>query len=274
MSKKIPVQALYDDCAMMLREKWGYIFGTAGILWTVKRQAAATNEMTRRYGSKWIGHKVTDCSGVMVYIWHQFGLTIPHGSSSMVRQGYIVDCGSTPHPGWAALADPTPDTPDNNHIGIVQADGITVVEAKGTQSGVVTSKVTDSKWTKFGRFRDVDYDGKGVEPMPEKENQYNVKVVTSGGTLRLRSKPSTSAEVLTTIPNGTVVTAYGEEKGWTSVIYKGTAGYCMSSYLEKTDEPKTQTVREYGVMIPCSTREEAETVLKLFTGAELIGGEE
>ena len=77
---KIPVKGLYENCEMMLRDHWGYIWGTAGIEWTQARQDATENEMAQKYGSRWIGHMVTDCSGVMVYIWRQYGLKIPHGS--------------------------------------------------------------------------------------------------------------------------------------------------------------------------------------------------
>ena len=41
---------------------WGYIWGTAGVMWTEARQRQieqTTDEnraMSRKYGSKWIGH--------------------------------------------------------------------------------------------------------------------------------------------------------------------------------------------------------------------------
>jgi len=187
---KIPVKALYDYTKMMLDENWGYIWGTAGIKWTQARQDKVEDEMAQKYGSKWIGHMVTDCSGVMVYIWKQYGLKIPHGSSSMVREGYIVDCGPTPHPGWAALVDETPDTPDNKHIGIVGADGVTVYEAKGTQAGFVTSKVTDKKWVKFGRFKDVDYGEEEEVLVPPVSDTYFAEI--TGDNVRLRSGPGTN----------------------------------------------------------------------------------
>lgn len=230
---KIPVKAIYDNCEMMLRDKWGYIYGTAGTLWTQSKQNTTTNEMAQKYGSRWIGHMVTDCSGVMVYIWKQYGKTIPHGSSSMVKQGYIVDCGNKPHPGWAALVDKTPDTPDNTHIGIVGADGVTVYESKGTQAGFVTSKVTDSKWTKFGRFRDVDYSGE-VEPLPDTGVQvdYQAEVTTKSGKLNLRSGPGTNYPVIDKIPKGAQVTVWMEyADGWRFVDYDSEQGYVSGQYL-------------------------------------------
>lgn len=252
---RIPVSALYSNCEMMVRDHWGYIWGTAGVKCTQAvidkaiELSPSTAETTEKYGKQWLGHMVTDCSGLIVYIWKLFGLKIPHGSSSMVRQSYIVDCGDTPHPGWAALVDPTPDTPDNNHIGIVQADGVTVVEAKGTRYGVVKSKVTDAKWNKFGRFKDVDY-SEEVNPMPDKQVLYEAKVTTASGPLRLRSKPDASSTVLTSIPKGTVVNVYGNEDGWSSVIYNGFGGYCSSKYLTRLDDPVETPVEteEYTIL--------------------------
>ena len=221
---------------MMLRDEWGYIWGTAGVMWTAEKQAAVENEMARKYGSKWIGHMVTDCSGVMVYIWKQFGLKIPHGSSSMVRQGYIIDCGSEPHPGWAALVDKTPETPDNDHIGIVGADGITVYEAKGTQAGFVTSKVTDKKWTKFGRFKDVDYTG-GDQPVC---TPYKASVTIKSGHLNVRSGPGTEYAKIAKLNNGDIVTVQAEAAGW-SYINDPVLGYCASQYLTPIAQAVPQT---------------------------------
>lgn len=268
MPQKIPVKALYDYCKMMLDEKWGYIYGTAGVKCTQAVIDTSIDrfpenaEMTRQYGKKWLGHMVTDCSGLIVYIYKQFGLKIPHGSSSMVREGYIVDCGDTPHPGWAALADPTPNTPDNKHVGIIQADGITVVEAKGTQSGVVTSKITDKRWTKFGRLKDVDYSGE-VKPM--EEILYQAKVTTDGGILRLREEPSTASEILAKIKNGGIVDVFGTVDEWSSVVYNGIEGYCSSKYLTRIET--SEHSGKWAVIVPCESREDAETLASFLNGS-------
>ena len=231
---KIPVGELYRYLDMMLRDKWGYIYGTAGILWTASRQATTTNDMAQKYGAKWIGHRVTDCSGVMVYIWKQFGMTIPHGSSSMVSRGYIVDCGPDPHPGWAALVDKTPSTPDNDHIGIVGRDGVTVYEAKGTQAGFVTSKVTDAKWTKFGRFKDVDYEAEDAVMEGGVQVVYRAEVTTESGRLNMRSGPGTGYSVIGKINRGEVVDVWIEcPNGWRYVDDDGQTGYVDGRYLTR-----------------------------------------
>jgi len=250
MANKIPVKNLYGYLEQMLTERWGYIYGTAGVLWTEQKQSQLESKyssddpnygMSVRYGKKWIGHMVSDCSGVMVYIWKQFGLSIPHGSTSMVRQGYIIDCSSTPHPGYAALVDPTLDTPDNKHIGIVGEDGVTVYEAKGTQYGFVTSKVTDAKWTKFGRFKDVNYEDGGEEPMPDTGIiKYYAEVDTQKSPLSVRNGPGTEYAKIGSLPKGTEVAVMTEAGDWAYIMSDSINGYCSLKYLKKTREPEPE----------------------------------
>lgn len=53
----------------------------------------------------------------------------------------------------------------NNHIGIYIGGG-KVIEAKGFDYGVVESKLSDTKWTKWGKLSFVDY-GEAEKPKPE-----------------------------------------------------------------------------------------------------------
>ena len=241
---KIPVRALYVNCQKAIDECWGYIYGTAGVKWTEAKQKTLREKyseddpkygMSVKYGSQWIDHIVTDCSGLIVHIWREYGLSIPHGSSSMVSKGYIVDCGSVPHPGWAALVDPTPDTPDNNHIGIVGEDGITVYEAKGAKAGVVTSKVTDKKWTKFGRFKDVDYEGGGGgDPV---QTPYYAEVVTKSGSLNVRSGPGTEYEKVGKLEKGAIVEVITHNAAWDYIRTNSLSGYVSNVYLKPIIDP-------------------------------------
>lgn len=257
---KIPVKALYDNCKMMLAEHWGYIWGTAGVLWTEARQKAVENEMAQKYGSRWIGHYVTDCSGVMVYIWKLYGLKIAHGSNSIKRQS-VGPISNLPQAGYAAFKV---RDGDYYHIGIVGEDGKTVYEAQGTIAGFVTSDV--SRWDCFAPFKDVLYE-EGVNPMPD-TFLYEAKVTTESGSLRLRSKPDTSSPVLTNIPRGTIIKVYGDEDGWSSVIYNGYAGFCSDKFLTRLDnEPVKEDKGTWAVIVPCKSQEEAETLASFFNNA-------
>ena len=61
----VTAEAFIGKCRVPLDGKWGYIWGTSGIVWTEARQKAATREMTVKYGARWIGRLVTDYSGLL-----------------------------------------------------------------------------------------------------------------------------------------------------------------------------------------------------------------
>ena len=82
----ISTQALIDKFQYAINNKWGYIYGTAGELWTAAKQKAATREMTVKYGKQWIGHYVADCSGLFNWAFKQLGGYMYHGSDTMYRK--------------------------------------------------------------------------------------------------------------------------------------------------------------------------------------------
>jgi hypothetical protein len=64
----------------MLENKWGYVMGTAGEMWTKEKA-----EQSKK-GTKWIGHYVADCSGAFVYALKKHGISIYHGSNRIARK--------------------------------------------------------------------------------------------------------------------------------------------------------------------------------------------
>ena len=162
-----------------LDNDWGYIWGTAGVEWTAAKQAQlekTTDEnraMSRKYGKKWIGHMVADCSGMFVWAFKAFGMGMSHISSNI----YKSYCTSTKGKLTAELKGTiragsavfTGDAPGNHpHVGLYIGNN-TVIEAKGTVNGVVTSNLTDKKWTFYGELKNVSYDGEQPEPTPTPE---------------------------------------------------------------------------------------------------------
>lgn len=225
MTKKIPASALYENCRKMLEEHWGYIWGAAGVLWTEEKQKAATNDMAIKYGSKWIGHMVTDCSGVMVYIWKQYGKKIPHGSNSIRRQS-VGALTNLPQPGYAAFKV---KGDDYYHIGIVGEDGQTVYEAQGTIAGFTTTP--SSRWDCFAPFKDVQYEE--VQPMPDGEKViYRAQVTTESGPLNVRSGPGTHYEKIGTLPKGEIIDVMVKcPNNWFYIDDDGDQGYVDGRYL-------------------------------------------
>lgn len=145
-----------------LDDHWGYIWGQWGGTWTQAKQNAASREMTVKYGSKWIGHRVADCSGLFRWAYSELGEAIAHGSNSIfdrycsakgtLKNGKRTD-GADLLPGTSVF---TGDAKEHGHIGLYIGNG-EVIEAAGTQQGVIKSKVTASKWTYWGELKAVDY---------------------------------------------------------------------------------------------------------------------
>lgn len=144
-----------------LDEKWGYIWGAAGEKWTQEKQNAATREMTVKYGQRWVGKRVADCSGLFSWAFKELGGYMYHGSNTMWSR-YCTDKGSLSKgvrtdgkelkPGSAVFK--CKNGTDYYHVGLYIGDNI-VIEAQGTSTGVVKSK--PSSWTHWGELKGVSY---------------------------------------------------------------------------------------------------------------------
>ena len=154
----IAASALIDKFRQALDEKWGYIWGQSGAVWTQAKQDAATREMTVKYGSRWIGKRVADCSGLFVWAFKQLGGSIYHGSNTIWRQYCsaqgTLKAGQFLRPGTALFK--VDGSGDRYHIGLYVGDD-TVIEAKGTQYGVVSSRV--GEWDEWAELKGVTYAG-------------------------------------------------------------------------------------------------------------------
>ncbi len=217
-----------------LDNDWGYIWGQAGDVWTQAKQNAATREQTKQYGKKWVGRHVADCSGLFSWAFKQLGGYMYHGSDTMFRQ-YTTASGTMKAgkrtdgqellPGTAVFVWKDSDK-KYGHVGLFIGDGW-VIEAAGTQSGVVKTKASNKKWTHWGELKGVDYNGSD-QPVPK-----GYAVVT-GVRVALRSAPSTSASVLLRVDTGKQVKL--EEPPpceWDYVSYQGKTGYMMKKFLKE-----------------------------------------
>lgn len=171
----ISANALIEKFQKALHDHWGYIWGTAGELWTEKKQLALekttdpNRAQGRKYGSKWINHVVADCSGLFSWAFSKLGGYMYHGSDTMykkyctnkgeLKKGKRTD-GKGMKPGTAVFVW---NGEKYSHVGLFVGDN-TVIEAMSTIKGVTTSKLTDSKWTHWGELKGIDYS----ESVPEK----------------------------------------------------------------------------------------------------------
>lgn len=199
----ITTQALIEKFRQALKEGWGYIWGTAGETWTAAKQKELEKTTDkdraqgREYGSKWIGKRVADCSGLFSWAFKQLGGYMYHGSDTMYRKyssdkgelkkGKRTDCAAL-KPGTAVFVW---NGSKYSHVGLFVGDN-TVIEAMGTINGVTTSKVTAGKWTHWGELSGVDYRNAGNVIPSEAEGSPSVKP-----TLRKGSKGNTVRELQT-----------------------------------------------------------------------------
>jgi len=167
----ISVKELVQKFKKAMNDNWGYIWGTAGILWTEELQKKIVRQMEVEYGrnwkdsskakadhyyqaalngAKWIGHRVADCSGLFAWAFQALGGSISHGSNSIWRS-YCTETGRLEkgrrtdgkqlQPGTAVFTDVNGD---KTHIGLYIGNG-EVIEASGTKAGVIKSSVENSK---------------------------------------------------------------------------------------------------------------------------------
>lgn len=157
-------------CALIqeaLKENWGYIWGTYGQTWTQRDQDNATNDMAIKYGQKWVGHRVADCSGLAYWAFRTLGGSVYHGSNTIWNE-YVTDrCdlvnGKRKDGGPIWPGDPVFILKDGRrtHIGYYMGGGM-CIEAQGTQVGVVTNMDGGkgkplSKWHETAHWKNMNY---------------------------------------------------------------------------------------------------------------------
>lgn len=230
-----------EDLAKLAKEilakKWGYIFGRAGIKWTAEMQAEIDRstdskyDSARKYGRKWIGHYVADCSGLVKYICRQFKVTVPHGSNSQWRDSLFekgaISGNAVP---VGALVFKLRNRDDFYHVGIYVGGG-NVVEAQGTQTGVVSSRL--ASWTHYGLVKGIGYSEKRDEVIKLKPGKAYVDV-PNDGTVNIRKAPTTNSTKLGTLREGSECEVVSVEGDWAEVRYSA-SGYIMSRYLKNKE---------------------------------------
>ena len=138
-------------------ERWGYIWGESGGVWTQKEQDSATREKTVQYGQRWVGKRVADCSGLFRWAANELGAYIYHGSNTMwntytdpAHRGAVGGVMEI-FPGTAVYQN---TDGKRTHVGLYVGVGKygvdTVIEAQGTRTGVVESKL--SAWDEWGEL--------------------------------------------------------------------------------------------------------------------------
>lgn len=114
---------------------------------------------------------------------------------------------------------------------IPQYEMVQVLERQGTWTKVTYNGQTGYVMTSFLSFVEV---AGTVTPAPTENASGKVlyaRVTTQKGSLNLRARASSSAQVMRTIPQYAVVSVLSRGYTWSQVSYEGTTGYVMSSFL-------------------------------------------
>ena len=294
----IQAQALINLFKQALSEKWGYIWGQAGVLWTVKLQQLKVNYMIKNFGEnwkknkeaknnkyynsalnggKWIGHMVADCSGLFSWAFKELGGKIAHGSNSIYdkycsKKGKITDdIRKKMKPGTAVFVD---HSGNKSHIGLYVGNG-KVIEASGVDAGVCTSNLSAGKWTYYGELKGVDYSNTS-EPTtskPQKENP----TVSSKPTLRKGDKgPFVTLAQTELLNKGYDLGKWGVDGDYGSATEKAVKSFQKDNGLTQDGVigPSTwamldnaNPVKLYAVSILHLTSAEADAIVKKYPGA-------
>ncbi|MBQ6721517.1 MAG: peptidoglycan-binding protein [Clostridia bacterium] len=269
---------LIEKFKYALNDHWGYIWGQWGGTWTQAKQNAASREMTIKYGSKWIGHRVADCSGLFRWAYSELGEKIAHGSNSIfdrycsakgqLKKGKRTD-GADLLPGTAVF---TGDSKEHGHIGLFIGNG-EVIEAAGTEQGVIKSKVTATKWTWWGELKALSYPGRETSETPSEPT-------AERPTLRRGSKGEFVTMLQTELIRlGYALPKYGADgdfgnetlaalKAFQQDNGLNDDGVCGPKTWEKLEDAKPMQL--YTVTIPHLPKHEAEALVKNYKESKMM----
>ena len=178
----------------------------------------------RRAGGSWTGVHGSNYSAR-----YEMRELLPVMDAGELNLGDAVYKARTPGQAGYDLPERYKNDPDNRdyyHVGVVTATSpLEITHCTGP--GIVRDTKL-GKWTYRGRLKKVDYDGtEGMQTMA----QMAKVTATSGSTVKMRSKPSTSDGLYWEVPVGASVQLVEVSNGWAKVRYSDKTGYMMAKFL-------------------------------------------
>lgn len=148
------------------------------------------------------------------------------------------------------------------HTGIYLGNGY-VIDARGSNSGVIKSKLSSYAWTHWGipvglltntELNSTTTTIPKIEEMIQVMYQATV-IADSGSNVRMRNSASATADTIMKIELGKTVEVLSETgNGWSQIEYNNQTGYMMSKFLKKVESE----AGAYYVRIKCPSKEVAE----------------
>lgn len=173
-----------------------------------------------------------------------------------------------------------------SHIGLKTGTGKGAIHSSGSRSGVCESEFHDKTiqnggWNRIGLWTEVSYgadidailDGGGdtpaPDPQPEPEPIVTTATVTAptGGTVKMRAKPSTSCGLYWDVPVFSLVDVIEKGDEWSRIRWTGRTGFMMSKFLN------FNTTILWTAHIPHLTEDQARALLARYPGSWMISEE-
>ena len=246
----------------------GYVWGASGYVLTEQK----LNELIIQYpdhvsykkNSKWLGKRVWDCAQLVRYAMKEIGISMISGATSQWKKTEWSQKGTIntlPKDKICCLYRQTSDGV-MQHTGIYTGDNY-FIDARGSSSGVLKSKLSSYKWTHWGIPQGLYTSQPTTEPEVYKVLYKAIVTADTGKTVNMRNNPSRAADVIAQVPLGTPVDVIEESGEWNHIGVDGKTGYMMAQYLVKQDS--IVPAQGYYVTIKCNSASEAKRL------AELLG---
>ncbi len=244
----------------------GYVWGGGGYTLSQAKLdqliAQYPDYVSQSKNGKWIGKQVFDCASFVRFALKEVGITFCSGASSQwhKQSGKWAQKGTIdtlPKDKVVILYRATSSTV-MQHTGIYTGDGY-FIDARGSASGVIRSKISSYKWTHWG----IPVGLEGNIEKEVKEVMYQARVTTESGSLNFRQAPSSSGKKIGTIPQNTIINVLEATADWAQVEYDETVGYVMVKFLTKIEPApvSTPTQKTLYLKIKATSKAEAETIL-------------
>jgi hypothetical protein len=230
----------YSDIAV---DPWGYIFGTTGCICTQKLINAKRNIPNYKKWSdtsykaataKWLGKTVVDCQGLVDYYCKQD--TNAKGNYANWCSTKSTDMSKIPMQIGVAVFHGT--KPSNiHHVGFVCGFDTNsrplVIEARGTNYGVVITRFDERGWNYWGKMDKVFEYEQSTEPP--------FFAVCGANKVNVRSGRGTIYKSIGFQNKGDMLLALPAVDGWCAVSCvigdKLVVGYMYAQYVEKAQLP-------------------------------------
>lgn len=270
------------DLVTFVRSKvgCGYVWGASGetcslsLRQRLAERAPAQEENILGQCAKWDGMQVFDCASLIREAFDACGVIRGSGATTIWRTWPFAEKGTIDtlpvnEPGIALFVSEGQDK--MAHIGITIGGGL-AVDCRGSAFGVLLGPVSSHHWTHWGRFADVDYRA----ARPDLPALLPAKVATRNGSLNLRARPDTKAQVLTKLFKGEAVSVYKDgqtQTDWLKVYYADGAAWAMDRYINMAAQPPVELPAAEPADTPASAPVELRT-LRYTPGLPVMKGED